>query len=201
MKTKFLIIAALLSASLSLAQSFDFYVIGGITINQIDGDRIGGYNKLGEMFGAGIKRKFSERQNITLELDYIQKGKRSIDAVESNDYSTILHYIDLPIIAHYQIRKYTLDAGISLATLIHYKFLYNDALNETPTYTPNHFDIDYVFGVSYLASEKWSLSLRLTQSIIAMGDRIPSDTYRANWWTNPGAMYNRSLSIALQYHL
>lgn len=202
MKTKIIILLLTLNIGASLAQSFDFYALAGPVVSQIDGDRIGGYNKAGAMFGVGIQQVLSNKTGLTLELDYIQKGKGTFNTTDNSSYKTILHYIDLPVLAHYNINeKYSIQAGISVAALIAYQFLHNDAINEAPSYTPKNYDIDYIIGASYHINTQWRVTLSLAQSIFAMGDKTPNDTYRPNIWTNPGGMYNRSLALALVYSL
>lgn len=202
MKAKFIILILSLHLCGGIAQSFDFYAAAGPVVSQIDGDRIGGYNKAGIMLGMGVKRLVYHKTHLTLEIDYIQKGKGVFNPSDNSSYQTILNYIDLPFLAHYSINeRYSIQAGISVAALVSYKFLYNGEENEAPSYTPNNYDIDYVLGASYHLNEQWSVDLRLAQSIFAMGDKIPNDSYSPNIWTNPGAMYNRSLCLALVYNI
>ena len=199
MKYLTLTLLSLLALNVS-AQSFDLYASAGPVLSQIDGDRIGGYDKMGLVFGLGIEQAVSGPWKGFLELNYIQKGKGVYNESDGSTKRTVLHYVDLPLIAGYQvIDQLVVQAGVSFGVLIDYQFYEDGSITTHYVYTPNRFDVDYLVGASYILNASWQINLRLASSIFAMGDQSPDDTYRPNIWRNPGGKYNRSLALTFQY--
>ncbi len=196
----FLSLMALLSLNTS-AQSFDFYGLAGPVLSQIDGDRVGGYDKMGFTLGAGVSRRYDDQWSGLLELSYIQKGKGSYNESDGSTYKIRLNYMQVPLAARYQLSPvFSLETGLSMAFLFSYQFFENgENNNEHRPYTPYWYDLDWLLGASYVINDEWTVNLRFTYSIFPMGDRIEEDTYRPNLWQNPGGQYNHSLALALQY--
>ncbi len=184
----------------AFSQSFDLYVMAGPVVSQIDGDRLGGYNKVGAIAGLGISRTIIPQWKALMELNYIQKGKGSYNVENGETHKTILNYVELPLVAEYQINELLcVQAGLSGALLISHTFLEDGEINQAPLYEPNRFDFDYQLGACYQLNEQMSVVLRLAGSIIAMGDQLPDVSYSPSIWVNAGGKYNRSIALSLRY--
>lgn len=188
MKRLISLLLLLISLNFAFSQSFDLYLMAGPVVSQVDGDRLGGYNKIGTTAGLGISHAIKPQWKALMELNYIQKGKGTYSAENSSSNKTILNYVELPLITEYQINEiFSLQAGLSGALLMSYKFLEDGGVNNAPIYTPNRFDFDYQLGGCYLLNEQISIVVRLARSIIAMGDS--------------GNKYNRSIALSLRYEI
>lgn len=195
------IINVLIFSSYISAQTFDGYATAGGVVSQIDGDRLGGYNKIGLTLGLGIKREFSPEWAGRLEIGYIQKGKGTFNESDGSTYKTALHYMEIPVLAQYTLTpQWSIESGLSLAYLLSYKFYDNGSETSTYPYTPHAIDLNWILGGNYNINEQWQLNLQFAHSIIAIADTTPDDVEVTNRWQNPWKKYNRSMSLKLRYY-
>ena len=198
---KYLLIPLLTLISLSAtAQDFDFFALAGPVASQIDGDNFGGYNKMGLVLGAGVSRDINHSWKAQMELEFIQKGKGSYYE-DGSTYKVILNYLQLPIIANYTlIENLSIETGVSFSYLISYQFNENGEDNNSHRpYTPYSYDINWLLGSTYSFSKEWKVNLRFAYSILPMGNTIEEEVYNPNFWRKPGAQYNNSLAVTVQY--
>ena len=104
------------------AQHFGGGITAGMTLSQIDGDALGGYNKLGAVGGFMVNRTFTENFVMAMELKFIQKGARAsynINTQSGGFYRVQLNYIQLPLIAQYNFwNDFWGEFGLSYGYLI-----------------------------------------------------------------------------------
>lgn len=72
----------------------------GFNAAQIDGDGVGGYKKMGLMFGGYAFYDFSEKFSFEPGIQYSQKGSRE---VEVGLLHLRFHYIEVPLMFNYNI--------------------------------------------------------------------------------------------------
>ncbi|MFT5512298.1 MAG: hypothetical protein ACI8SE_000696, partial [Bacteroidia bacterium] len=92
---------AFLSFTFAKAQFFKASLIGGGNFAQVDGDHIGGYNKLGLVAGIGIQHDIDDTKSVGFELLYAQKGSKLVndpDATIQPIYIIKSTYIDFPLV-------------------------------------------------------------------------------------------------------
>lgn len=107
-KLLFFLTLTLSFATTSFSQEFFGGLILGGTTSQIGGDSRGGYNKIGAVGGVFAGLNLSEDINVQMELEYIQKGSRSVDYENRPAYDPFLiqlNYIDMPIVIDYNLNK------------------------------------------------------------------------------------------------
>ena len=69
----------------AIAQDFGAQFLVGANFSQVDGDQLGGYNKLGANLGVQIDREITEDWSGAFELRYSMKGaKKVIDPIGWN---------------------------------------------------------------------------------------------------------------------
>jgi hypothetical protein len=95
-------------------------IIGGISTSQVDGDNLGGYDKVGIKAGVFVNRNFSKPFSIQMELLFIQKGSRAPVNPDDNSYFIMrLNYAEVPVMFRYRFsKKIIAEAGASFATLL-----------------------------------------------------------------------------------
>ena len=120
-KNIFLFVFSLFCCAAS-AQNFGGGIIGGMTLSQIDGDGLGGYNKIGAVGGVMVNRAFAEKFTMAMELKFIQKGAHAsynIHTQSGGFYRVQLNYIQLPLIAQYNFwDNFFGEFGLSYGYLI-----------------------------------------------------------------------------------
>jgi len=195
-----MLVIALLSAFHISAQSFDFYALAGPAVSQIDGDRVGGYNKLGAIAGIGVAHSVTSDWQALMELEYVSKGKASYAENSGATYTTALHYIQLPILAKYELtHNIHVESGLSLAFLMSYQFYEDNEPISSDPFQPLKFDFDWLLGATYTINEYWKVNLRFAYSILHMNEISDTSYYRPNIWKHPLGKYNRTLTLAMQY--
>ena len=154
-----------------LAQAFSGYLVAGPNANQINGDRLAGYNRLGARAGIGVYSDLSDRWRWSLEIAYTQHGSRASAREERGQLSfyekIALQYASVPLSIHY------MDWLSDDETFYHLEFVaggaYNrligsevisavgaDVTDERP-YADNH--VTAHLGAYYAWSLQWAAGL------------------------------------------
>lgn len=194
--------AIIISAS---AQNFKGGLVGGVLGSQIDGDFLGGYNKLGLTVGAWVSHPVSDNLLIHGQLKYIQKGKTkpaNVDAGTSSE-TTRLHYLQLPITVQYVLSTdWFIEGGLGLGYLYDYSFYEGGTrlneddypIREDQLYRGEFF---FIIGAGYNINDSWSVNLRFTNDILPVGDL--TDAVGTNPWIDLGNLYNKTMELTLIY--
>lgn len=208
MYKRIIIPAFLFCISFSLmAQKFEGGLIGGIVASQIDGDFLGGYNKVGYTFGGWVAHPLTDDFDIHGELRYIQKGKAKLPVPEEAIISetTRLHYLQLPVMLQYQLQtQWFLEGGLGLGYLFGYNFLEGGTpLNEEdyPIQSDEFYyaELCFLLGVGYHISDKLAVNLRFTNDFFPIADL--TDAAGTSPWIDPGSLYNKTLELTLMYKI
>lgn len=123
-------------------------------------------NRVGLYAGIFTNRYVSEHSSLQLELDYIQKGNRNrVDIDNADDYKLRLHYLELQFLYHYDIQRFTLEAGPSLGWLVASHEEQNGYVIEDNPFEPfDYFSIGV--GLYYHLNENLQFGARYSNSIL-----------------------------------
>jgi len=186
-------------AFFSIGQDFNGGPIIGFVATQVDGDSLGGYNRIGPTAGIFISRQISDKFDWKAELKYVQKGSKSKGDLETNeDYLEIrLQYIELPLLVQY---KYANKIGFEAGLAIGYLFKSEEdhsGLGFVDT-KDNYFktETSILGGIQYQLTNKLAINARANYSII----RISNYTSGGNLWMKRGR-FNNALSFTINYLL
>ena len=83
MKHIILLSAILFYSQGIFAQDFGAELLLGANFSQVDGDQLGGYNKLGANIGIQINRDIKEDWDLAFELRYSMKGAKKVQDQEN----------------------------------------------------------------------------------------------------------------------
>ena len=172
-----LLLVSLLVAISSHAQTFKGYIELGPNLNQIQGDDLAGWHKLGGFAGVGVYSDLSDRWRASLTIAYSQYGS-SASSRESQLLSSIydkvaLDYIVVPVKIHYMDwlsadeTFYHLEfyAGFEYLRLISEKAEGTDGadLIASNPYVAN--GVNALAGAYYAWSLKWAAGLSYHSSV------------------------------------
>jgi hypothetical protein len=166
----------------SYSQRFEGGPLIGINASQIDGDRMGGYNKAGLVAGAYVYTDFRNKWGGQLEIRYAAKGSasslRSVDKVKNR-----LQYIEMPILGTFDLsRKINLQAGGALG------FLFSAQQNNGYGYEDigpvDKYSFDLCIGASYLFLDNLSINARFAYSVLPIYAMYPGATGSFAWYNN-----------------
>lgn len=181
-------------------QKFEGGVLAGLCASQVAGDTYSGYDKAGIFAGAYVSLPLSNRMDIRLEMDYIQKGSRKNPVPETNDYDSYLMrlgYVEMPLLLQYHIgSKLMAEAGPAISFLLHSSERFNQ--EDVYAHQFNKQNLSIIAGISYLVTEKISAGLRTNDSLFS----IRKDTFTGNVWRFWGyGQFNDVLVITIGYKL
>ncbi len=196
MKYFAILLFAAFSFTFSHAQRFQGGPLLGISVAQIDGDNLSGYDKAGLVAGAFVRTDFIEGAGIQLEIKYIGKGASDpVTEFDPNYYKIRLDYIELPVLFYFNawVEGLYVEGGLAPAYLMQareddgYGFL-------EPVEPYNTFDIAAAGGVRYELFEHFAVNARFSYSILPVLDHPGGQSWRFNY-----GLYNNVLSLAVYY--
>ena len=191
---------AFLSCTFSHAQFFKASVIGGGNFAQVDGDHIGGYNKLGLHVGIGINHDITEFKSVGFEMLYAQKGSKLVNdpkATLQPIYIIKSTYIDFPMVYTQKLRSIdavSLHTGLSLNVNISGTIDDGIRISEAGF---NPIEMAFLLGGTYYVNDQLGLRVRHAYSINKISGDLPGN---ARKFIRTG-MYNRWFSVGVVYQL
>lgn len=200
-----LIIMMMISCIPLSAQRFQGGLLAGMTASQVDGDSYAGYNKIGFQGGVFVKTDFKYNFGAQLEIKYVGKGAQKTTSTEDTEvYKLGLHYIDLPLMATYTVKK---KVVFDLGLVPGYMFAANGEDNggklpEEFLVDFNKFDLAWLAGVNYLITEKFKVNIRFSYSLISINDFTDTDgsySWIGNLFGYQTGDYNNYLTMGVYY--
>jgi opacity protein-like surface antigen len=189
-----------LGSMLSNAQDFGATLLASANFSQVDGDQLGGYNKLGANFGIQINREINDDWEAAFEIRFSMKGaKKVIDPeIPQPTLKLSYHYVEVPLLAKYtKYNKVTPYGGLSIGVNVFNERNDNGITSEEEALQP--VEVGFVIGATYHLTEKMGIDLRHSYSVVSIRDypiRVNSPTVfgRAGW-------YNRLFTVGLTLNL
>lgn len=200
MKKILSIFVLLAFSNVGVAQDFGADLLVGANFSQVDGDQLGGYNKLGANIGIQINRKVASDWDIAFELRYSMKGAKKVQDPDNLTPTLKLSYdyLELPLLIKYKaFLKITPYSGLSVGVNVINERDDNGFVGEES----NLAFIEYGFhlGGTYHISDKLGVDLRHSYSLFSIRN-TPSLTNGPQWFGRNG-WYNRLFTIGLTYDL
>ncbi|HRV84552.1 MAG TPA: porin family protein [Saprospiraceae bacterium] len=195
----YILIILLSSVQRTSAQELRFSLgaLAGLSLSQIDGDNLQGYDHVGLMAGLNSTAHITGRFSFSVELMYNQRGSKSNRLSNQNylptplkvtteyaEINALFHLLDW---LHEQEKYYRLDAfaGVTIGKLIRTKITdptvrvenFNNIATEF-----NSTDLGFILGVGYKINRNWGWGLRFSRSLNKLFDaeksRIASPVLR-----------------------
>lgn len=196
MVKRLLFLAIIFSSCLyTSGQKFNAGFFSGLSISQVDGDHLSGFNKAGIRAGGFVNRKIGEKFSLQFEIAFIQKGSRMPLSKDGVFYLMRLNYIEVPLLFNYKIStKWSIEAGPAFATLV--STFEEDQLGEI-TNAPPFRRNDYLAcgGANYLISGHLIFNVRYSYSVVSIRNNNDSNRY----FYSSGRQYNKVLTFSLAY--
>jgi hypothetical protein len=185
----------LLTNSLS-AQNFDAGFVGGLTMSQISGDGLAGFDKAGARIGAYISYPIPRKKmNFEVGMQYVQKGSRMPSGKSISNYSMNLHYLEIPITVNYAFKNgLIVESGLGSGILFSYSE--EDAIGDLNGVSPNIFGLDFICGIQYQLFKHVKFNLRYGNSLLAIRKEDVKNSLEKNkdW-------YSSMVTFSLMYQI
>lgn len=183
----------------SNTSTFKLDLHAGLAGTQVQGDGLGGFDKLGFMGGLGIHTELSDKFDLGFEMNFVQKGSIKRPDPEAGDYTEYkmsLGYIQVPVYLKYNATdKIAFTGGPALGVLVSSKE--EDMNGEIPTQIEfNQFELALILGVRYAISETLTAGVRLDQSLLPIRSKGDFSYNRLI-----GKQYNTALGIYIYYSI
>ncbi len=196
--SKHLVLLLSISSLTAFGQS-DFQggiLIGGIT-SQVSGDNLAGFDQFGLSGGAYVNTKISDRLRFEMDLLYAGKGSRKIPRPQKNDYTSYrmrLHYIEVPLLLKFNVKKLQAGAGGYVGVLMSAKEEINDIPLSTSPF--NRIEGGFVLALEYDLGDKWLVSGRYSQSLLPARNFDVTLPANLSLYMNAG-QYNTCIHVLL----
>lgn len=171
-------------------KKFKLLIVAGMNASQVNGDKLGGFDKIGLITGAGISREISKKAGWQFEILYSEKGSKDVASSSNLQLDTLFrfNYIEIPVLFNYTIYdKLQIQTGIYNAIRI--KAEYDDYVNTFDrTSQIRALDHGLCLGVNYSITEHWKANLRISQSVLDINNTF--ERY-----------YNLNTALSIRYQL
>jgi hypothetical protein len=175
------------------AGDFKGGILAGFCASQMDGDKLGGYNKFGPTLGFFVNRLIVSKWTAQFEMRYDQKVATGI--LNDLPYKARLNYIELPLMAVYQFsKKIKFEAGLEPSILYKSRFI-NGLLESNLSY--HLIDIPAAIGGYYSFNEKINVSIRFSYSTFPIRGKL-ADQNTMTWGWN---QFNNAVNFVFYYYL
>lgn len=221
MKYRNIILAGLLFCSVAVPthaqhrhrhndQVIHAYPVLGVTVSQMEGDELKGFDKVGFTAGVGALMDVGDGDmwKMSVEADFSQRGAKNVTADPYSLLGFTLNYVDIPLMFHYQDPYGGLVAGLGLG----YSRLVQQPHGEI-RYQPTYFipdtsnmsflknDLAIVADIRFTLWKGLKLNLRYQYSLIPVKKSMTFTEYTTSekfeTWSND--CFNSSISVRLLY--
>lgn len=181
------------------AQAFTGGLLGGLSVNQIDGDEYAGYDKAGIIFGGWVRTNTTGLFQVQGEIRYFGKGAGNRANPDQPDryYRVRLRYIEVPVLLRYTVSsRIPLGLGLSAGYLAEAKEdLTGDGYID-PVRKFRRLELAGQATAGYDFSSHITGEIRFSYSLIPVRDHPGGQTFLGNL-----GQYNNNLSFCILYML
>ena len=173
----------------------------GLLGSEVDGDVLGGLNKVGLAASVYTSYKINNRIALQFEIQFIQKGSQKnadYDAGDTKSYKLKTDYFEVPLLFQFQATKWLqFEAGPSIAFLVVGKEYVNE-IEITPFAEFKPVTFNFIVGANFKLLEKLFFNIRFDTSL----DPIRTADFTGNVKRFPTfqyGQYHNCLVLSLKY--
>lgn len=199
LKVTGMVVLGFISASSTSAQNFGYHLLGGANFCQIDGDQMGGFNKLGVRAGFGVYLNNSKNDEYGFEITYALKGART--ALNPDNPAQIIlrynySYLEIPLFYEKKIReKIGLRFSLAPAYLVSAQADLGGGFREQENV--RSLEVSGMIGPTYELTENWFAYVHYQYSLASIINLQKSQVPGANFRRT--GVYNHLISAGLRY--
>ena len=106
----------------SEAQQFKGSIVSGLTLAQIDGDLLSGFNQPGLRGGLHLDSRINDRWSIAMEMAFSQSGSRRqlTDSPGAVIHKIKLNQVEVPVLVQFTEWKFKVGSGLVYQRLVNY---------------------------------------------------------------------------------
>lgn len=171
---------------------------GGLCTSQVHGDGFGGYNKLNGTAAIGTAVQIKPHTKLKMEVGYCGRGsrKRPKDVVLKPVGRIQIHYIDIPVLLQFTVKKFEFEAGLNNSIYLSHREgdQYGCYSATAPKlYNMNRYELAVNAGVLVAFSKRWSGNARFHYSLLPISGGLAS--FNGRYFI--AGVYNNAISFSL----
>jgi len=197
-----LIIIAVVAIHTARSQEFSGGAFFGIVGSEVDGDTLGGLNKVGMAGGFFTNLQFAEKMYVQMELSYVQKGSQKNADYDKSDFGSFkikTDYIEIPVLFQFMPSNWLkFEIGPSISFLVVGKE-FVDGYENTPAVDFRPVTYNAIVGASANPLPNLAFNIRFNTSINTIREGGLQSGYVKRFPFFEWGQYHNCLIISLQY--
>lgn len=165
----------------SEAQQFKGSIVSGLTLAQIDGDLLSGFNQPGLRGGLHLDSRINDRWSIAMEMAFSQSGSRRqlTDSPGAVIHKIRLNQVEVPVLVQFTEWKFKVGSGLVYQRLFNYAIKDIAGSDVTKFYSFGNNHLSFLAACTVQFNERWGMMLSWSKSINALQTDNPTLKFRS----------------------
>ena len=162
-------------------QQFKGSIISGLTLAQIDGDLLSGFNQPGLRGGLHLDSRLNDRWSLAMEMAFSQAGSRRqlTDSPGAILHKIRLNQVEVPLIVQFTEWKFKVGTGFIYQRLFNYALKDIAGYDVTEFYSFRNNHLSFLAACTVQFNERWGMMLSWSKSINALQTNNPAIKFRS----------------------
>lgn len=181
------------------SQNIGYQMLVGSNFCQIDGDQMGGYNKLGFRLGFGSFINTPKGDEIGLEITFCQKGSRTANNPDNPPPFIVRYnynYLEVPLYYEKKLKNFGLRFALAPAYLVSARADLGGGFTDQTNV--RKLELSGIIGPSYKLNDNLSFYAHYQYSIASIINLQKSQVAGASFRRT--GVYNNVISAGFHYH-
>ena len=165
----------------SEGQQFKGSIVSGLTLAQIDGDLLSGFNQPGLRGGLHLESRINDRWSLAMEMAFSQSGSRRqlTDSPGAILYKIRLNQVEVPLMVQFTEWKFKVGSGLIYQRLFNYAIKDIAGSDVTKFYSFRNNHLSFLAACTVQFNERWGMVLSWSKSINALQTNNPAIKFRS----------------------
>jgi hypothetical protein len=165
----------------SEGQQFKGSIVSGLTLAQIDGDLLSGFNQPGLRGGLHLDSRLNDRWSLAMEMAFSQAGSRRqlTDSPGAILHKIRLNQVEVPLIVQFTEWKFKVGTGFIYQRLFNYALKDIAGYDVTEFYSFRNNHLSFLAACTVQFNERWGMMLSWSKSINALQTNNPAIKFRS----------------------
>jgi hypothetical protein len=162
-------------------QQFKASVLSGLTLAQIDGDLLSGFNQPGFRGGFHLDSRLNDRWSLAMEMAFSQSGSRRqlTDAPGAVIHKIRLNQVEVPVFVQFTEWKFNVGAGLAYQRLFHYAIKDISGSDVTAFYNFRNNHFSFIAAGTFRWNDRWGMVISWSKSVNALQTDNPPFPFRS----------------------
>ena len=165
----------------SEGQQFKGSIVSGLTLAQIDGDLLSGFNQPGLRSGLHLDSRINDRWSLAMEMAFSQSGSRRqlTDSPGAVIHKIRLNQVEVPVLVQFTEWKFKVGSGLIYQRLFNYAIKDIAGSDVTKFYSFRNNHLSFLAACTVQFNERWGMVLSWSKSINALQTNNPAIKFRS----------------------